>query len=92
MKTDRRTKLTLAVNSSVIRKAKSYAASHKTSVSSLVESYLRSLTESDSMSAGVEDSVLPPITRRLHGAARLPDGIDSDQLKWEYLREKYLRE
>ncbi len=83
MATDRPTKLTLAMNSSVIRKAKSYAANHKTSVSSLVEAYLRSLTESDADSLGVDDRTLPPITTKLYGAVRLPDGTDSDQLKWE---------
>ena len=92
MDSNRPTKLTLAVKASVIRKAKSYAASHKTSVSSLVEAYLRSLTESESNSPEIEDRLLPPITRSLHGAVRLPDGMDVDRLKWEYLREKYLRD
>ena len=92
MDTGRTTKLTLAVDSSVIRKAKGYAANQRTSVSSLVQSYLKSLTESEYDSAGAADRTLPPIKRKLCGAVRLPEGTDPDQLKWGYLSQKYLRD
>ncbi len=39
------TKLTLSVNGQTVRRAKSYAKKHKTSVSKIVESYLASLPE-----------------------------------------------
>ena len=44
MAASRPTKLTLVVDPAVIRRAKSFASSHDTSVSSLVEAYLSQLT------------------------------------------------
>jgi hypothetical protein len=55
-------KLTLSVDARVVERAKAYAARQRTSVSRLVENYLRLLGEAASVG---ED--LPPITRRLAG-------------------------
>jgi hypothetical protein len=57
------TKLTLSMDEQVIRKTKAYARSRRTSISRLVESYLRSLsTEVD------QDRIeLAPITRSIAG-------------------------
>ena len=85
-------KLTLAVDPVVVRRAKSYAANHHTSVSSLVESYLKHLTEAEAEEHSDDRDDFPPITSKLYGAIRIPDGKDTDQLKWEYLSEKYLRD
>ena len=87
-------KLTLLVDSSVIRRAKSYALSHNTSVSTLVEAYLERLTAEDNTELSEAPDSWPPLTRSLFGALNKMDGedIDRDELKRRYLVEKYLHD
>ena len=58
-------KLTLSVDGRVVRRAKRYAASRRTSVSALVERYLDLATRPDD---NAED--VPPVLRLLRGSAR----------------------
>ena len=93
--TDRKqTKLTLVVDPRVVRRAKSYASSHDTSVSALIEAYLKQLTESDRDTISVDPQSWPPLTRKLFGSLRgeRPQEVDYDRLKTEYLTEKYLHD
>ena len=82
----------LVVRGEVVRLAKSYASAHGTSVSSLVESYLKNLTAAEGNDRSSDPDSWPPTTRSLYGA--LPDigGVDTDQLKRRYLNNKYLHD
>lgn len=82
------TKLTLSIEESLIDRAKSYAASRKTSLSRLVEEYIKSLTESNP----TEIISLSPITRDLATMIK-PKGkmknIDTKSILAESLLEKH---
>lgn len=87
-------KLTLVVDPDVVRRAKSYASAHETSVSSLVEAYLSQLTADDTDESADTQASLPPITRSLFGALRSCESgpIDERELKVRRLTEKYLHD
>ena len=76
-------KLTLNVDESVVGRAKRYARSRGRSLSWLVEQYLRFVTEMEEPPSEVSDSV-----RRL--ADNLKPSVSDDELKRQYLSEKYL--
>ena len=58
-------KLTLSLDSAIIRKAKRFAKSRNKSISQIVQDYFTALAESDSQLPTPE--MLPPKTRRLMG-------------------------
>lgn len=72
-------KLTLSVDDTVVRLAKRYAKARGTSVSRLVEGFLRLLAKPP------EDRDLPPVTRRLRGSLK---GGDPGEYR-RYLERKY---
>lgn len=88
------TKLTLVVDPAVVRRAKSFASAHDTSVSSLVEAYLSQLTADDTGETIEERGSLPPTTRALFGSLRSrdSDAIDERELRVRRLTEKYLHD
>ena len=88
----KQSKVTLVVDPSVVRRAKAYASAHRTSVSSLVESYLRNLTAEEAEDISTDPDSWPPTTRSLYGALAQPGDVDTDQLKRRYLRDKYLHD
>lgn len=88
----KQSKLTLVVDPSIVRRAKSYASEHKTSVSSLVESYLKNLTAENDTVVSSESDTWAPITRSLFGALADVSDVDTDELKYRYLRDKYLHD
>ena len=90
----KQSKLTLVVDPSVVRRAKTYASSHRTSVSSLVEAYLRNLTVDSEDDLSEDPATWPPITRSLLGSIRSGDNADIDEreLKRRRLAEKYLHD
>lgn len=92
MSTSKQTKLTLVVDPLVVRRAKSYASAHRTSVSSLVESFLKNLTSGDVHELTHDPESWPPTTRSLFGALADTGEIDTDELKLRHLREKYLHD
>ena len=57
-------KLTLTVDEQVVKRAKSFAEAHGTSVSRIVERYL------DLVSRPKEQSELPPVLKRLKGSLK----------------------
>lgn len=71
-------KLTLSVDERVVRRAKRYANAVGTSVSSLVERYLDTLTKP------LDDAESPPVLRALRGAAR---GVDPESHRRHLLRK-----
>ena len=92
--TSKASKLTLVVDPAVVRRAKSYASAHDTSVSSLVEAYLSQLTATEDGESIEEIDSLPPTTRALFGALRGPDSdsLDERQIRLLRLTEKYLHD
>jgi hypothetical protein len=78
------TKLTLSLEKEVIESAKSYAKKTGRSVSELVESYFRNLTEKTEK----EDEIDPKI-KKLIGIITLPDDFDENKARDEYYKEKY---
>lgn len=88
----KQSKLTLVVDPSVVRRAKSYASEHKTSVSSLVESYLKNLTSDSDVGPSSDPDTWAPITRSLFGSLAELGDVDADELKYKYLHDKYLHD
>lgn len=74
------TKLTLTMEQSVIEQAKKYAKSQGVSLSSLIETYLRSVSGAGELS---EESRLSPITRSLYGAVK----VDASKLDYKAIVE-----
>lgn len=79
------TKLTLTVEESVIKKAKSYAKHTGRSLSELVENYLDTLTNGDI----VEQDISPKL-QKLAGAVKLPPDFDEDAELRAYFEKKHL--
>lgn len=76
------TKLTLSLNEDIIAKAKVFAKDHNTSVSKMVEDFLRTITVEKKKSYPEN-----PVDK-LAGIINDP-GIDYDQMRYEALKEKY---
>ena len=77
------TKLTLSIDKKVIARSKKYAAAQNRSLSDLVESYLRSLTQDTESSSLITDKV-----KRLQGSFKAPPGFDYKKiLQQEILRK-----
>jgi hypothetical protein len=79
-----KTKLTLTVDPEVIERAKQFAEQHATSISSLVEEYLRRISVEH---IGRGDR-LPPLVARLRGLGRPSGGREEYRRR---LEEKYGR-
>ncbi|MCB0635985.1 MAG: hypothetical protein KDC54_05185 [Lewinella sp.] len=77
-------KLTLSLSEGVIENAKVYARDHQISLSKLIESYLRSLTEGESAEIGIT-----PLVESLSGVVQIPHDFDYRKDYAEYLLEKY---
>jgi len=78
------TKLTLSLEKTVIEDAKSYAKKTGRSLSELVESYLKNLTEK----SDIPDDIHPKV-KKLIGRITLPADFDEEKAKEEHYREKY---
>jgi uncharacterized protein (DUF3820 family) len=78
------TKLTLTVEESVIKKAKSYAKNTGRSLSELVENYLNTLTSKDS------DTGISPDLLKLSGTIKLPKDFDEEAELRAYFESKHL--
>lgn len=79
------TKLTLSIDESVIRDAKEYAQKTGRSVSQLVESYLKAITNPTKK----KRSKLPPHLKRWHGAFKMEDEKGYHELLNQTIWEKY---
>ena len=76
------TKLTLNLNTEVIHEAKTYAKSHKVSLSKLIENYLNSLTR-----ASKKKSSVSPLVDSLTGI--IPSDFDESKEYRNYIDNKY---
>jgi len=76
-------KLTLRLNTQVIRRAKDYARSKKTSVSKLVENYLSAITSDSS-----QEFQVTPLVQELSGIISL-ESKDAKADYGDFLEEKY---
>lgn len=82
------TKLTLKLDKYVIENAKKYAASHKKSLSRMIESYLRSLIDKDPPESN-DDFEISPFVKSMRSGIKLPVDLDIKKEYGDYLSEKY---
>jgi len=80
------TKLTLTIEQSIIEKAKKYANDKGRSLSSIIENYLKVITNEDAVS----DFKLTPIVKSLKGSFKAPKNINYKEDLATRLSEKYL--
>ena len=78
------TKLTLKLDLTTIEKAKHYAKARKTSVSNLVENYLKKLT-----SEKKRGNSITPLVKSLSGIIELPKDFDHREAYADHLIDKY---
>ena len=82
-------KLTLSIREQVIVEAKKYARYHGKSLSNIVEEYLKSLTNVDSVK---ENKTLTDIVKELKGSVKTPKDFKSyKETLQDALVEKYLK-
>jgi hypothetical protein len=81
-------KLTLKLDKQVIDKAKGYASSQKRSLSRLVESYLKSLVNTDKTDID-ENIEISPFVKSLQTGVKIPADFDYRKEYGDYLAEKY---
>lgn len=79
-------KLTLKLDKFVIDKAKEYAASHKRSLSRMIEAYLKTLIEKESSETDIEIS---PFVKSMKTGVKIPSDYDYKKDYRDYLSEKY---
>lgn len=77
-------KLTLSLDENTIDSAKNYAKSNNVSLSKLIESYLKTLTNQTK-----KQTSITPLVESLSGVISLEDSFDSKDAYTEYLIEKY---
>lgn len=79
------TKLTLTVEESVIKRAKSYAKHTGRSLSELVENYLNTLTEERR-----DTQQISPKLKKMAGSVKLPNDFDEKSALNAYFKNKHL--
>jgi hypothetical protein len=83
------TKLTLKLKKDVIERAKLYAASHKRSLSRIIESYLQSLTLQEDSENKNDDFQISPFIKSMSTGIHIPADLDYKTEYSNYLTEKY---
>lgn len=82
------TKLTLKLDKDVIDKAKEYASAQKRSLSRMIESYLKTLINTED-SKNDDDLEISPFVKSLQSGIKLPANFDYKKEYNDYLAEKY---
>ena len=82
------TKLTLKLDKQVIDKAKEYANSQKRSLSRLIESYLKTLIDTDNQRSQ-NDIKISSFVKSMKTGVNLPADLDYKKSYGDYLSEKY---
>ena len=78
-------KLTLSLNQQIIDKAKIYAKNNGTSLSKMIESYFRTLTDK----LEIEDEIqISPLVESLCGVGELPENFNYKTARNNYLKKK----
>jgi len=75
----KRKQVTLTIEESLIKKAKSFAKNNGRSLSELVEHYLDTLT-----SKKTDNQHISPELKKIIGAVKLPEGFDEEKALSEY--------
>ncbi len=81
------TKLTLTIEASIIEEAKKYAHNRQSSLSKLIQNYLKTLTREEKE---LKDINLSPTLKSLKGSYKMPENFDIKKELTERLSEKYL--
>ena len=79
------TKLTLTIEQSIIKRAKSYAKGKGRSLSDIIENYLKAITTEQR----VEDDI-SPLINSLRGSFKAPESFDYKKELSKGLSEKYM--
>lgn len=82
-------KLTLKLDKNVIENAKQYASLNKQSLSRLIESYLKAITEKEKKIQD-DDFEISPFIKSFRTGVKIPPDLDYKKEYGEYLSEKYL--
>ena len=82
------TKLTLKLDKFVIEQAKIYAASHKRSLSRIIESYLKSLINRDK-NKDETDIEISPFVKSMSIGIKIPADLDYKSEILDHLEEKH---
>jgi len=82
------TKLTLRLDDRVIKKAKKFARRNHVSLSSLVETYFKSLIDENDKAK----YKATPTVRKLIGTLKVSDNLTPEEVRDDFLLEKYLNE
>ncbi len=83
------TKLTLKLNTEVIRQAKNYANSQDRSLSSIVEEYLKALTSPVDSDRDTDEIAISPFVKSMATGVKVPADIDAKTAYAGHLTEKY---
>ena len=79
------TKLTIQLDGTVISRAKLHAQTQKTSLSKMIESYLRNITSVEKK----KDTEISPLVKSLMGVINLSESFDYKKEYTDYLIDKY---
>ena len=84
-------KLTLSIEPDVIDSAKEYARQKHTSISKLVQNYLKDISKQPDADLLIPENEIPDDILKLTGIlkGKAPDDVDLWDAKYEYLKEKY---
>jgi hypothetical protein len=82
------TKLTLKLDKLIIENAKKYASSKKRSLSRLIETYLKTLINSDK-SISTEDDEISPFVKSMRSGVEIPSNLDYKKEYSEHLIKKH---
>lgn len=82
------TKLTLKLDKLIIENAKKYASSKKRSLSRLIETYLKTLINSDK-SISTEDDKISPFVKSMRSGVEIPSNLDYKKEYSEHLIKKH---
>jgi Family of unknown function (DUF6364) len=83
------TKLTLSIDDRVIESAKKYASGKGTSLSGIVENYLKSITTKTTKDRTGKD--IPQVIQKLRGSLKLPKNTEYKKELENALAKKYAR-
>ena len=83
------TKLTLKLDQEVIEKAKKYASSQNRSLSRLIETYLRTLVDTEKESGPESRIPITPYVKSLGLKLPIPEDLDEKKAYRDYLKEKH---
>jgi hypothetical protein len=83
------TKLTLKLNKAVIEKAKTYAASQNRSLSGIVESYLKTLTATESDGSAMFEDDISPFVKNMKTGVQISSTLDEKATYGDYRERKY---